>query len=72
MSEWISVKERLPKVIGLKDPHLGWYVYRPNAKKEKVGITYVHPSWWTGEKKEYRIAFWCELPPAPLPSPPKD
>jgi hypothetical protein len=70
VSEWISVKDKLPDCGDVKDENLGWLVYRPKATSKIFLTTFVHPSWWKDENgTSAEITHWMPLPEPPEPKP---
>lgn len=59
MSEWISVKDKLPDNHGKpKDHDLAWLVFSPDYG---VRMCYLHPDYW----HETNITHWQPLPAFP-------
>jgi hypothetical protein len=69
MSEWISVKERLPKG-NERSGRLEVIVFRPNSRYP-VQIESLHPGYWESEGKVtgMPITHWMPLPAPPLVKP---
>ena len=69
MSEWISVKDRLPK------PFVSVLVYMPGetpCPTVHEGYLNPHGGWWAFhfDRLEDEVTHWMPLPP--LPEPPKE
>ena len=69
MSDWISVKDRLPTAVDA-DENGKVLIYRKMNSEQLANCKTVHDYAMVKYCDEYTM--WLSIPPLPLPEPPKD